>query len=104
MRSQQLGLLSAVTAGQVMSPSMEQSPSWMLLESSLVRTCSGDSLGSVIYIVNVCFDAVASRGDSAVLCHVLAHAGGAISLMSITHPLDSLRKAQVINTAETAPH
>jgi hypothetical protein len=54
--------------------------------------------------VNLCFYAVASRGDSAVLCHVLAHDGGAISLMSITHPLDSLSKATVINTAETSPH
>ena len=43
--------------------------------------------GSVISIVNLGFYAGASRGDSAVLCHVLAHGGGAISLMSITHPL-----------------
>src|SRR5215510_11156574 len=33
----------------------------------------------------------ASRGDNAVLCHVLAHGGRAMSVMRITHPLSKAR-------------
>jgi hypothetical protein len=60
--------------------------------------------GSVIKIVNLCFYAGSPRADSTVLCHVITHGDVAISLMNITHLLDSLSKAKMINEAETSPH
>jgi hypothetical protein len=48
---------------------------------------------------------VVPRADSTVLCHVLTHAGVAISFMSIIHRLDSLSKVKlmkVITEVETS--
>jgi len=59
---------------------------------------------SVIKIVNLGFYAGDPRADSTVLCHVITHGDGAISLMNITHLLASLSEAKVINEAEISPH
>jgi len=53
--------------------------------------------GSVIKIVNLCFDVVPPRVDG----QYFAMGDVAISLINITHLRDALSKGQVINEAET---
>ena len=53
--------------------------------------------GSVIKIVNLCFDVVPPRVDG----QYFAMGDVAISLINITHLRDALSKGQAINEAET---
>jgi len=55
------------------------------------------TFGSVIKIVNLCFDVVPPRVDG----QYFAMGDVAISLINITHLRDALSKGQVINEAET---
>ena len=61
------------------------------------RTCTAKLFGSVIKIVNLCFDVVPPRVDG----QYFAMGDVAISLINITHMRDALSKGQVINEAET---